>query len=115
MLAGESLVAALLVPDAALAIFGTSWLIAALAQPINALSFVTDGIHWGTRDYRYLRNAMLGASGLGALGLLLVDGSDSPSLELVWLVTTGWVAFRAFFGTVRVWPGIGAAPLRTLH
>lgn len=112
MLAGTSAVAALLVPDTAHAVYRTSWIIAALAQPINALSFVTDGIHWASRDYRYLRNAMFGASGLGVVGLVLLDASGHATLQGVWLVTTGWISFRAVFGIARVWPGIGAAPLR---
>ena len=112
MLASEHAVAALLVPETARAIFHPSWLLAAWAQPINALSFVTDGIHWGTRDYRYLRNAMLGASGLGCAALVFLDAGGDATLAGVWLVTGGWIAFRAVFGMVRVWPGLGAAPLR---
>ena len=73
---------------------------------------MTDGIHWGTRDYRYLRNAMLGASGLGGATLLLLDAGGTATLAGVWLVTGGWIVFRAVFGMLRVWPGIGSAPLR---
>lgn len=115
MLATQSQVAALLVPETAWGIFGTSWLIAALAQPINALSFVTDGIHWATRDYRYLRNAMFGAGAIGAAGLLYLDSTGEATLEGVWAVTTVWISFRAFFGVARVWPGIGNAPLARKH
>jgi MATE family multidrug resistance protein len=115
MLASEGPVAALLVPDSAWSVFTTSWLIAALAQPINALSFVTDGIHWATRDYRYLRNAMFGASALGAAGLLYLDSLGDATLPGVWVVTTVWVGFRAFFGVARVWPGIFDAPLASKH
>jgi hypothetical protein len=32
----------------------------------------------------------------------------------VWLVTAGWIAVRAVFGVARIWPGIGAAPLRAV-
>jgi MATE family multidrug resistance protein len=76
---------------------------------------VTDGIHWGAGDYRFLRNAMIGATAAGAAILLLaVDRSAPDALTLVWLVTAGWIAVRAVFGVARIWPGIGAAPLRAV-
>jgi MATE family multidrug resistance protein len=111
MLAGEGAVRALLVPASAAEVFAAAWLVAALSQPLNALSFVTDGIHWGTRDYRYLRNAMLAATGLGAALLALVDTGAPGALTRVWLVTAVWIGVRTVFGAARVWPGIGAAPL----
>ena len=82
-----------------------------MVQPINALAFVTDGIHWGTGDFRYLRNAMFVATGAGALGLWAIEAAGIASLLLVWAVTDGWIAIRAAAGMLRVWPGIGAAPL----
>jgi MATE family multidrug resistance protein len=111
MWAAEPLVAAAFVPASALAVFHPSWLASAAVQPVNALSFVTDGIHWGTRDYRYLRNAMLGATGLGCTLLLAFDRTGEATLFQVWLVTGGWIGVRGAFGLLRVWPGIGAAPL----
>jgi MATE family multidrug resistance protein len=97
------------------AAFAAAWIVCALAQPLNALSFVTDGIHWGTGDYRFLRNAMIGATAAGAAILLLaVDRSAPDALTLVWLVTAGWIAVRAVFGVARIWPGIGASPLRAI-
>jgi hypothetical protein len=36
----------------------------------------------------------------------------AQSLEGVWILTGAWIAIRAAFGGLRVWPGIGAAPLR---
>ena len=111
MLLSEDLVAGALVPPEAAALFPAAWLLLALAQPLNAVSFVTDGIHWGTRDYRYLRNAM-GLATLGGL-VCLTRLPDSPdALAGIWLVTAGWISVRAAFGALRVWPGIGAAPLR---
>ena len=99
----------LLVPDAALPAFRGAWWLCALAQPLNAVSFVTDGIHWGTRDYAYLRNVMLLSSGLGLAGLLSLT-PESP-LYAVWVWTSLWIAVRAVLGWVRVWPGVGRAPL----
>jgi MATE family multidrug resistance protein len=86
-------------------------MVAALAQPLNALSFVTDGVHWGTGDFRYLRSAMLAATLAGALLLALVDVGSPAALLHVWLVIATWIAIRAAFGVLRVWPGIGSAPL----
>jgi len=108
MLLGENAVAALLVPASARSVFHGAWTLLALAQPLNALSFVTDGIHWGTRDYRYLRNAMFTATAVGVALLGLAD-----SLTSVWVVTTVWISIRAAFGVARVWPGVGRAPLRS--
>jgi MATE family multidrug resistance protein len=112
MLLGEAAVARLLVPESARSVFAGAWLVAALAQPLNALSFATDGILWGARDYRYLRNAMFSATGLGTAGLFLQDLGASGSLEGIWLITTGWIGVRTGFGVARVWPGVGRSPLR---
>ncbi len=112
MLLGESFVAAWLVPESAREVFSAAWRVAALAQPINALSFATDGIHWGARDYRYLRNAMACSTAIGAAGLLLGEWRGTETLLSVWWVTTLWITVRAVFGTVRVWPSWRGAPLR---
>jgi MATE family multidrug resistance protein len=111
MLLGEGAVAALLVPPEARAVFAPAWLVSSLSQPLNALSLVTDGIHWGTRDYAYLRNAMLLASLVGVAGLTWVDREASGALLQVWIVTVGWISIRAALGAVRIWPGLGRAPL----
>lgn len=112
MLAGTRQVEWLLVPPAASDLFTAAWTVAALAQPLNALSFVTDGVHWGTGDFRYLRNAMLMATVGGAALLALVDVHAPDALLHVWLATAAWIAIRATFGVLRVWPAIGRAPLR---
>ncbi len=92
------------------AIFVSAWWIAALSQPINAVAFVTDGIHWGSGDYRYLRNAMLVASGVGMMGLALVETSTAPTLEQVWITIGVWITLRAAFGLGRIWP-VTSGPL----
>jgi MATE family multidrug resistance protein len=109
MLAAQGLVAEAFLPPPAQTLFAGAWLTCALFQPLNALAFVTDGIHWGTSDYRFLRNAML-ASTTG--GLLLLVASD-PDLTEVWIITGVWIAARTAFGLARIWPGFGSAPLRT--
>ena len=78
---------------------------------MNALSFLTDGIHWGTRDYRYLRNVMALASATGALLLMVSDVTERTTLASIWWITALWITLRAALGGLRVWPGSGRAPL----
>lgn len=112
MLAGRTWLAQLLVPVSAWSVFFPAWIVSAVIQPVNALAFVTDGIHWGTGDFRFLRNVVILAFGVGAAGLLLIDVENSQALTWVWAVTNVWILVRATFGLLRVWPGIGQAPLR---
>ncbi len=111
MLLSQQIVMQLVVPPAAHAIFVATWFVAALVQPLNSLTFATDGIHWGTGDFRYLRNAMLIATGSGAILIFMIDVTQPGALVQVWIVTGLWSSIRAAFGVLRVWPGIGAAPL----
>jgi len=110
MWAGTPLFVRLLVPPEAVAVFTVPWLIAAFTQPINALSFATDGLHWGTGDFRYLRNAVAVATAAGALAVYLLDESRPDALALVWVFTGGWITIRAVFGLIRIWPGFGRTP-----
>ena len=112
MFLGEDLVAWGFVPPEARAEFHLAWLALLLAQPLNALSFVTDGLHWGSADYAYLRNAMVVATAAGLAGLLLIDPAARGALFGVWVVTGVWISVRAGFGMARIWPGIGASPFR---
>jgi MATE family multidrug resistance protein len=107
---GQDAVARLLVPAVAQSLFFTPWLVAAAMQPLNALSFATDGIHWGTSDYRFLRNAMMLATGVGTVALFLLDDTVAGSLTQVWVVIAGWILVRAILGVARIWPGIGNSP-----
>ena len=109
---GEAWAVRLLVPAAAVAMFQPAWLAAVWVQPLNALAFVTDGIHWGTADFRFLRNGMMVASMAAGGLLLLLDQNRSGALTWVWVITGVWIALRALLGLLRLWPGIGRAPLR---
>lgn len=100
-----------LVPPEAWPLFGAAWTVSALTQPINSISFITDGIHWGTGDYFYLRNATVVSVGLGLLALFLVRPDSENALVQLWLVTGLWITARGILGVIRVWPGIGHAPL----
>ena len=112
MLLATNAVAAAFVPASAQALFHGAWILFALSQPLNALAFITDGIHWGTSDYRYLRNAMIMATACGLIGLHLPAADQPEAFTGVWLAIVMWVAIRAFWGVLRLFPGIGDSPLR---
>ena len=108
---GEGLIARLLVPESALVAFGSAWWLALLFQPLNALAFGTDGIHWGTGDFAFLRNATIVATAVGVALLYVIGAWIGLTLSLVWAVTGVWIGVRVLFGVGRVWPGSSNAPL----
>ena len=111
MWVGEGLFARLLVPLEALAVFGTAWWLALLFQPLNALAFGTDGIHWGTGDFAFLRNATVVATAVGVGLLWVFSAFGGLSLAAIWAVTGAWIGVRVLFGVGRIWPGAASAPL----
>jgi MATE family multidrug resistance protein len=112
---GTWLVILALGPESAQPVFGAAWLLAAAAQPLNAVSFVTDGILWGARDYRYLRNVMFAATAVGVAMLWWIDLSAPNALTHIWVASAVCIAVRAVFGVLRVWPGIGVSAFRDPH
>lgn len=112
MLVTTQLVTDILVPDDTVAVFFTAWLVASLSQPLNAIAFITDGIHWGTSDYSFLRNAMICATVIGLVGLQLIPIDHTEAFTYVWIVSVLWIGVRAFWGFLRVYPGIGKSPFR---
>ncbi|WP_419780113.1 MATE family efflux transporter [Maridesulfovibrio sp.] len=112
MYLGQQPVAWLLVPEEAAMVFAPAWLAVTFLQPINSLSFATDGIHLGTGDFRYLRNAMLAAVLTSSAVLFVVDWlHPQHMLFWIWIVAGLWTSLRAVFGMIRIWPGIGNGPL----
>ncbi len=109
---GRALVMDMLVPATAFSVFIPAWAVSALSQPINAIAFLTDGAHWGTGDYRFLRNAMLAATTIGIIGVQMVDIQAPNALLYLWIAATAWATTRAVFGWLRVNPGIGKSPFR---
>lgn len=109
---GRDLIIDLLVPQTAVSVFIPAWIVATVMQPINSLSFVTDGIHWGTGDFRYLRNGMFAATAVASAALLFIDTTSANALLWVWVVTAVWIIIRAVWGIVRIWPGVGKSPFR---
>lgn len=115
MWAGRNLAATALVPPTAVSLFFPAWFIAALIQPVSALSFASDGIHWGTGDFRYLRNVVALATFCGGIALAFTDTQKPDALTAVWVITGGWIFIRALFGMLRIWPGIGKSPLTNVE
>ena len=107
MWVGRNLVVDLLVPFTAVQVFLSAWGVSAISQPINSLAFLTDGVHWGTGDFRYLRNVMLLASLAGIIGIWTLEQSSHNSVAWVWILIGGWNILRGLFGILRIWPGIG--------
>ncbi len=108
---GSGVVIDLLVPATAVAYFHSAWIIAIAVQPLNALAFATDGLHWGSGDYRYLRNAVMLATGVGAVGLL----AGPHALDWIWIMTAAWIGVRATLGVIRIWPGVGNSPFGVME
>jgi MATE family multidrug resistance protein len=109
---GRGMVADLLIPDTAVRIFLPAWAASAASQPVSSLAFLTDGVHWGTGDYRFLRNAMIIAALTGFSGIWLLNLTGAQELYWVWIVVGVWVSVRALFGVLRIWPGIGNSIFR---
>ncbi len=112
MLLGQTAVINLIVPSTAVAVFIPAWVVSAVTQPVNALTYATDGIHWGTGDFRFLRNVMLAATACCGSAIFLLDQTRADALTWVWGITCAWIWIRAVFGVVRAWPGVGKSPLR---
>ena len=113
MLATESWVHRIYIPAQAAAIFAVPWRIAAASQPVSGLTFATDGIHFGSGDFRYLRNAVLSALVAAGAIVLWADPAAPWALDAVWWAFAVWTTSRAVLGVVRIWPGLQRAPLGT--
>ena len=90
------------------------WFVAAL-QPVAAAVFIFDGILIGAGDAKYLAVAMLVASGLYAVALLVL-GATTLTLVTLWAAFAGWMVARWLglflrFRTDR-WAVVGAAAPR---
>lgn len=109
---GRETVIVFLVPETAVRVFLPAWAAFAISLPISSLAFLTDGVHWGTGDYRFLRNAMIAASLAGFVGVWLVDLDGERALFWIWVVVGVLVTVRAAFGLLRIWPGIGNSVFR---
>jgi len=113
MLAAESWMRRVYIPPSAAPLFAAPWRIAALCQPISGLTFGTDGVHFGTGDFRFLRNVVLAALVAGGAVIVWTDASAAWALNAVWWSFVVWTSLRAVAGMLRVWPGRPTAPLGT--
>ncbi len=111
--AGQGLAIRYLVPASAVAVFLPAWRVSTLSQPLNAIAFLTDGVHMGTGDFGFLRNAILISSLIGILGLWFLETSGTGTLYWIWILITVWILLRGTFGLLRIWPGIGRSVFRT--
>ena len=111
MLGGTSWMRRLYVPGEVGVLFGPPWIIAAAFQPVSGLTFATDGVHFGSGDFRYLRNTVLLALALGGAVVIWADPSQPSALQAVWWAFGLWTSFRAVAGTLRIWPGGRTSPL----
>jgi MATE family multidrug resistance protein len=111
MWVGQEIIIGLFVPATAIFAFSPAWRIALLAQPVNALAFATDGIHWGTGDFRFLRNVVLSATTCCGVLLLMFQDHSLFALKWIWAITALWTLIRAAAGVLRVWPGSAGSPL----
>lgn len=115
MVLGQEAVTRYFIPASAVAAFLPAWLVSAASQPINSIAFLTDGVHLGTGDYRFLRNAVLSASLIGLVGLWLLERSINGTLYWIWIVIAVWISLRALLGILRIWPGLGKSVFRNLE
>lgn len=111
---GQDWIAEILVPATAVSAFIPPWIVATALQPLNAFAFLTDGVHWGTGDYAFLRNGMFVATAAASTMLLLIDHSQPNALLWVWLSTVVLIAIRSILGVARIWPGIGDSPFKAV-
>jgi MATE family multidrug resistance protein len=101
-----------LVPESARHLFMMPWIAAILIQPVSALAFATDGIHWGTGDFKFLRNVTAVATGISVIILILATQDVNSGVFWIWITTGIWITIRTVFGMTRIWPGYWNAPLR---
>lgn len=113
MLVAEPWMLRLYIPASAAVLFAAPWRIAAACQPISGLTFGTDGVHFGTGDFRFLRNVVLAALVAGGAVIVWADASSPWALDAVWWSFMVWTSLRAIAGMLRVWPGRPNAPLGT--
>jgi MATE family multidrug resistance protein len=51
------------------------------------------------------------ATGCGVIAIQLLDLNLPGSLTRIWLIISFWILIRGLLGVLRIWPGIGKAPL----
>ncbi len=77
-----------------LALFYNVFWIVLLMQPINAVTFVFDGIFKGLAEAVTLRNTLLIATFLGFIPTLLIGDYFGLNLYAIWIAFTVWMILR---------------------
>ena len=70
------------------------WWLIVVSSPFNALVFVYDGILFGSRDYKFLRNSVAGALVLAFLPVLATGYFTTLSITTIWLALVARNGFR---------------------
>jgi len=77
-----------------LSLFSSIFWIVILMQPINAITFVFDGIFKGLAEAVILRNTLLAATFLGFVPSLLLGDYFDLKLYAIWISFTVWMILR---------------------
>ena len=75
--------------------FYTVFFIVILAQPMNTIAFVFDGIFKGLGEMKYLRNVLLAATFLGFIPVLYTGRYFDLGLYGIWIALTVWMFVRS--------------------
>jgi putative MATE family efflux protein len=75
--------------------FYSIFYIVILAQPMNTIAFVFDGIFKGLGEMKYLRNVLLVATFLGFVPALYLSLHLGLGLHGIWIALTVWMAIRS--------------------
>jgi len=75
--------------------FYSIFYIVILAQPMNTIAFVFDGIFKGLGQMKYLRNVLLVATFLGFVPALYLSLHLGLGLHGIWIALTVWMAIRS--------------------
>ncbi|WP_438989612.1 MATE family efflux transporter [Polaribacter sp.] len=74
--------------------FYTIFWIVLITQPINAITFIFDGMFKGMGEMKYLRNLLILATGLVFLPTLLIFDYLDYKLIAIWIAFTFWILAR---------------------
>ena len=74
--------------------FYTVFWIVLITQPINAITFIFDGMFKGMGEMKYLRNLLILATGLVFVPILLIFDYLNYKLIAIWLAFACWIIAR---------------------
>ncbi|TXD49778.1 MATE family efflux transporter [Polaribacter sp. IC073] len=74
--------------------FYTVFWIVLITQPVNAITFIFDGMFKGMGEMKYLRNLLIFATGLVFIPTLLIFDYLDYKLIAIWIAFTFWIIAR---------------------